>query len=113
MGGTSGNRLTINDRTAGLNVTGAVTGGTGLASITTTGGNLALHTGSVTRTRRTLGTTRSPYTTLFRSVNGNAGTVTLTSGQAISQSGGVLNTTGTLQGSAVTSASLKQWNTNA
>src|SRR3989442_4355885 len=50
---------------------------------------------------------------LAGNVNGNAGTVTLTSGQAISQSAGVVNTTGTLTGSAGTSASLNQANTIA
>ncbi|MBX9903549.1 MAG: hypothetical protein K2Y31_04275 [Burkholderiales bacterium] len=104
----------MNDTTGGLNVTGVVNAGTGLASLTTTGGNLAVTTGSVAGNGVTLVTTGANDITLNGAVDGGAGTVTLTSGQAISQTAtGTINTTGTLTGSAQTTATLGQGNTIA
>jgi filamentous hemagglutinin family protein len=109
---TSTGVFTFNDAAGGLNVTGAVTtGNNGVASIATTGGNLAVSTGSVAGAGVTLVTTGANDIMLGGNVDGNAGTVTLTSGQAISQSGGVISTTGTLTGSAGTTATLSQSNT--
>ena len=105
--------FTLNDTTGGLNVTGAVTtNGTGLASITTTGGNLAVTTGSVAGLGVTLTTTGNGNgITLNGGINGNAGDVTLKSASLISQTAtGLINTTGTLTGSAATSAILDQGN---
>ena len=94
---TSNGTLTINDTTGGLNVTGAVsTTNTGLARITTTGGSLAVTTGTVAGAGVTLTTTGAADITLAGNVNGNAGTVTLNSGQAISQTAGVISTSGAL-----------------
>ena len=111
---TSNGAFTLNDTTGGLNVTGAVsTTNNGLASITTTGGNLAVTTGSVAGAGVTLITTGLNDIALGGNVSGNAGIVTLTSGRAISQSAGVLSTTGTLTGSATSTVSLNQLNTIA
>ncbi|MCX7139497.1 MAG: filamentous hemagglutinin N-terminal domain-containing protein [Proteobacteria bacterium] len=108
----AGAGLTVNDSTLGLNVTGAVNGGTGLASIATTGGALAVTTGSVSGTGVTLASTNNDVT-LNGAVNGGAGTVTLTAGGLISQTAtGTINA-GTLTGSAGTTATLGQGNTIA
>src|SRR5438045_7332121 len=78
LGAFSANGLTVNDTTGGLNVTGAVTGGTGLASITTTGGRIAA-SNNVTDLGVTL-VGSSIDKVLGAAVNGQAATVALTAG---------------------------------
>jgi hypothetical protein len=93
---TTNGAFTLNDTTGGLNVTGAVTTtNNGLASMTTTGGNLAVTTGSIAGAGVTLVTTGANDITLAGNVDGNAGPLTLTSGRTISQTTGAVKTTGT------------------
>ncbi|MCX7109689.1 MAG: filamentous hemagglutinin N-terminal domain-containing protein, partial [Proteobacteria bacterium] len=104
--------FTLVDANGGLNVTGAVTGGTGLASITTTGGNLvvdgtALNTGSVAGNGVNLRTNTTGDITLNGAVNGNLGTVALNSAGLIGQSATGIITAGTLTGGAATTAILE------
>ena len=111
---TTNGTFTLNDAGGGLNVTGAVTTtNNGLASITTTGGNLAVSTGSVAGSGVTLlATGGTSDITLNGTVNGNAGTVTLNAGRLISQTAsGTISTTGTLTGSAGTTVTLDRANT--
>jgi hypothetical protein len=110
---TSNGTFTLNDANGGLNVTGAVTtNDAGLASITTTGANLAVTTGSVAGAGVTLTANGAGNDiTLNGAVNGNAGTVTLTANDLISQTAsGTISTTGTLTGSAGTTVTLDQGN---
>ena len=111
---TSNGAFTLND-TTGLNVTGAVmTSNNGAASVAVTGGNLAITTGSVAGAGINLSTTGTGNAmTLNGNINGNAGNVVLISADAISQTGGAINTTATLSGSASTTVTLSQANTVA
>jgi filamentous hemagglutinin family protein len=114
LGAFTSNGLTVNDGADGLNVTGVVNAGTGPASITTAGGNLAVNN-SVTGTGVTLvANGANNNVALAAAVNGNAGNVALNAGGQISQTAaGTINTTGTLTGSAGTTAVLDQNNTIA
>src|SRR5436305_1614353 len=113
---TTNGAFTLNDTTGGLNVTGAVsTTNNGLASITSAGGNLAVTTGSVSGAGVTLVANGAGNDiTLNGAVNGNAGIVTLTAADLISQTAtGGINTTGTLTRSPRTTPTLDQGNTIA
>ena len=92
----AGNGFTLNDANGGLNLTGTVNSGSGLASITTSGGDLALaNTGSVAGNGVSLTTSGAGNAiSLSGNVNGNAGNVTLNSADLISQTGGFIHTTG-------------------
>ncbi|MEO8523108.1 MAG: filamentous hemagglutinin N-terminal domain-containing protein, partial [Caldimonas sp.] len=108
--------FTLNDAGGGLNVAGAVTtANNGVASITTTGGDLAVAVGgSIAGAGVSLTTIGANDITLAGSVNGNAGAVTLDSGQAISQvATGTINTTGALVLNAGAAITLDQANTIA
>ena len=88
----TGAGLTVNDSTLGLNVTGIVSGGTGLTSITTAGGALALGANAVGGTGVTLngvGVTNLAAST----VNGGAGDITVNGGAAAINLAGALTTT--------------------
>ena len=108
---TAGGAITIVDSTLGLNVSGAVTNSnTGLVSITTTGGGLAVTaSGSVEGSGVSLSNGNGAIA-LAGPINGNSGTVTLTAAggtNGISQSGlGLITTTGALTGSSPGSLSL-------
>jgi len=103
--------FSLTDAAGGLNVTGAVSAGSGLASLSTTGGNLAVTTGSVAGAGVTLASGTNDVT-LNGTVNGNAGSVTLNAGGLISQTAtGTINTTGLLATTSATGTTLAQANT--
>jgi hypothetical protein len=87
----SANGLTLNDSAGGLNITGAVTGGTGAASLTTTGGVLALASNNVSGVGVTLNGTG--VTSSGGTVNGGSGDILVNAATGAINLAGVLTTT--------------------
>jgi hypothetical protein len=87
LGAFAANGLTVNDATLGLTVTGAVSGGTGATSITTTGGALAIGANPISGTGVTLtandGTSGDITSAAGGTINGGTGAVQLTAGRNV------------------------------
>jgi hypothetical protein len=94
LGAFASNGLNVNDSAGGLNVTGAVNGGTGATSITTAGGGLAVNN-SVTGTGVTLAATGAGNNIAINAaVNGSAGNMALNAGGDLAINGAIVSASG-------------------